>query len=129
MNGAAFVQGHFARDEAAKGNNFVDLTGKRAMGFYDDSDLPFYYFIASNFATSDRWFSPVATRTQPNRIYWMAATSQGHIFAPRFSASCENNFPVYGRAQHYLENLRSFGKYLFQLFLVLAHAPKPTWFR
>jgi phospholipase C len=82
MNGAAFVQGHFARDEAAKGNNFVDLTGKRAMGFYDDSDLPFYYFIASNFATSDRWFSPVATRTQPNRIYWMAATSQGHIFAP-----------------------------------------------
>ena len=82
MNGFAFVQGHFARDEAAKGNNFVDLTGKRAMGYYDDSDLPFYYFMASNFATSDRWFSPVPTRTQPNRIYWMAATSQGHIFAP-----------------------------------------------
>ncbi|HET9792293.1 MAG TPA: alkaline phosphatase family protein, partial [Candidatus Angelobacter sp.] len=82
MNGFAFVQGHFARDEAAKGNNFVDLTGKRAMGYYDDSDLPFYYFMATNFATSDRWFSPVPTRTQPNRIYWMAATSQGHIFAP-----------------------------------------------
>src|SRR6476646_8024650 len=45
MNGFAFVQGHFARDEAAKGNTFLDLTGKRAMGYYDDSDLPFYYFI------------------------------------------------------------------------------------
>ncbi|HEY0566198.1 MAG TPA: alkaline phosphatase family protein, partial [Terriglobales bacterium] len=51
-------------------------------GYYTDADLPFYYFMASNFATSDSWFSPVPTRTQPNRLYWMAATSQGFIKQP-----------------------------------------------
>jgi len=83
MNGFAFVEGHFAHDEATlNGNALSDFTGKRAMGYYDDSDLPFYYFMATNFATSDRWFSPAATRTHPNRFYWMAATSQGFIVPP-----------------------------------------------
>jgi phospholipase C len=34
--------------------------------------------MSSNFATSDRWFSPALTRTQPNRMYLMAATSGGY---------------------------------------------------
>jgi phospholipase C len=83
MNGNAFIEGKFAHDEFVSGQpNFTDFTGKRAMGFYDDSDLPFYYFIAANFATSDRWFSPAPTRTHPNRFYWMAATSQGNVVPP-----------------------------------------------
>jgi len=83
MNGNAFIEGKFAHDEFVNGvPNFTDFTGKRAMGFYDDSDLPFYYFMASNFATSDRWFSPAPTRTHPNRFYWMAATSQGFVVPP-----------------------------------------------
>jgi phospholipase C len=36
--------------------------------------------MASNFATSDRWFSPVMTRTQPNRMYLLAGTSHGHVY-------------------------------------------------
>lgn len=59
-----------------------DFDGLRVMGYYDGSDLPYYYFMASNFATSDRWFSPVMTRTQPNREFLMAATSQGHVYPP-----------------------------------------------
>lgn len=55
-----------------------DTQGLRAMGYYDATDLPYYYFMASKFATSDRWFSPVLTRTQPNRMYLMAATSAGY---------------------------------------------------
>ncbi len=83
MNGFAFVEGHFAADSAAFGfGTFLDVNGKRAMGYYDSNDLPYYYFMASNFATSDRWFSPVPTRTHPNRLYWMAATSQGWIVPP-----------------------------------------------
>ncbi len=42
---------------------FNDVDGIRAMGYYDGSDLNYYYFMASNFATSDRWFNPVMTRT------------------------------------------------------------------
>jgi phospholipase C len=52
------------------------------MGYYDGGDLNYYYFMASNFATSDRWFSPVMTRTHPNRDFLIAATSQGHVYPP-----------------------------------------------
>jgi phospholipase C len=36
--------------------------------------------MASNFATSDRWFSPVMSRTQLNRMYLLSGTSQGHAY-------------------------------------------------
>lgn len=83
MDGFAFVQGHFAFDEANSGQpGFTDVTGKRAMGYYDQNDLSFYYFMATNFAMSDRFFSAAPTRTIPNRLYWLAATSQGWIVQP-----------------------------------------------
>ena len=95
MNGNAFVEGKFSHDEFNSGiPNFVDFTGKRAMGFYDDTDLPFYYFMASNFATSDRWFSPAPTRTHPNRFYFMAATSQGIISPPDHQITAKTIFEV-----------------------------------
>jgi phospholipase C len=61
---------------------YYDTAGIRAMGYYDWTDLPYYYFMASNFATSDRWFSPVMDRTQLNRMYLLAATSQGYVYPP-----------------------------------------------
>jgi phospholipase C len=61
---------------------YQDFNGYRAMGYYDGGDLNYYYFMASSFATSDRWFSPVMSRTQPNRMYLAAATSQGHVYPP-----------------------------------------------
>jgi phospholipase C len=61
---------------------FFDVDGKRAMSYYDGSDFPYYYFLASNFATSDRWFAPTMSRTQPNRMYMLAATSAGHAYPP-----------------------------------------------
>lgn len=59
---------------------FKDTSGIRAMGYYDGSDLNYYYFMASKFATSDRWFNPALTRTEPNREYLIAATSQGYVY-------------------------------------------------
>jgi phospholipase C len=95
MDGFAFVEGKFANDSdilGFGGGNFQDVTGKRAMGFYDQTDFPFYYFMASNFATSDRWFSPVPARTHPNRFYWMAATSQGNIIPPTTQINAKTIF-------------------------------------
>lgn len=57
-----------------------DINGLRAMGYFDSDDLNYYYFMASSFATSDRWFSPVMDRTQLNRMYLLAATSAGHAY-------------------------------------------------
>lgn len=64
----------------ARADQFYDVDGIRAMGYYDGGDLNYYYFMASNFATSDRWFNPAITRTHPNREYLVAATSQGYAY-------------------------------------------------
>jgi len=57
-----------------------DTAGLRAMGYYDASDIPYYYFMASQFAISDRWFAPAPTNTNANRHYVYAATSSGHAY-------------------------------------------------
>jgi phospholipase C len=77
MDGFVWTSGHDARNQNPP---FSDTNGVRAMAYYDGGDLPYYYFMASNFGTSDRWFSPAMTRTQPNRMYMLAATSAGHAY-------------------------------------------------
>jgi phospholipase C len=57
----------------------IDPDGTRAMGYYDWTDLPYYYELAFQFGTSDRFFSSVLAPTIPNRMYLFAATSFGHI--------------------------------------------------
>src|SRR2546422_662920 len=54
-------------------------TDDDTMGFYNESDLPFYYALAESFAIDDRYFCSVVGPTFPNRSYEMAATSFGHL--------------------------------------------------
>jgi len=54
-------------------------TAHDTMGYYDDGDLPFYYDIAQNFSMSDRYFCSVIGQTFPNRAYFLAGTSFGHL--------------------------------------------------
>ncbi len=75
LDGFVWTAGHDARAD-----QFYDVDGIRAMGYYDGDDLNYYYFMASNFATSDRWFNPAMTRTHPNREYLIAGTSQGYAY-------------------------------------------------
>ena len=77
LDGYVFTAGHDSRN-----NNppFFDTGGIRVMGYYDNSDLNYYYYMASQFSTSDRWFAPVMTRSSSNRDYLIAATSQGYVY-------------------------------------------------
>ncbi len=68
----------FVLNAGAAYKSTIDPTGTRAMGYYDQSDLPYYYEAAARFATSDRFFSPVLTRTIPNRMYLFTGTSFGN---------------------------------------------------
>jgi phospholipase C len=62
---------------------FTDLTGQRSMGYYDQGFLNYYYFMASQFAVSDRWFSPVSTKSIGNRIAtFTGGTTQGLVKDP-----------------------------------------------
>ena len=57
---------------------FTDTAGERAMGYYDQDFLNYYYYMASQFALSDRWFSPVASKSIDNRIAtFTGGTTQG----------------------------------------------------
>ncbi len=59
-----------------------DPTHSRPLGYYDQTDLPYYYELATQFATDDAWYSPIPANTVPNRMYLFAATSYGHGYPP-----------------------------------------------
>jgi phospholipase C len=87
-NGAHAEYDNGAMDGFTAANAIAaDPTGSRTMGYYDQTDLPFYYDVYSTFATGDRYFSSTLTQTFPNRMYLYAGTSFGHI---------RNDFPPAG---------------------------------
>lgn len=59
-----------------------DTEGIRSMGYYTSADLPSPYWFATQFATSDRWYSAGPMQTEAVRLYSMAATSQGLVHPP-----------------------------------------------
>ncbi len=62
---------------------FTDTTGQRSMGYYDQGFLNYYYYMASQFALSDRWFSPVSSKSIANRIAtFTGGTTQGLVRDP-----------------------------------------------
>src|SRR5262249_52606090 len=90
MDGFVHTAEGFAKSGSGSGV-FTDTIGERAMAFYQDTsttgaaELNYYYFMASQFALSDRWFSPVASKTIPNRLATMSGgTTQGYVFDPGF---------------------------------------------
>ncbi|HVJ04727.1 MAG TPA: alkaline phosphatase family protein [Candidatus Saccharimonadales bacterium] len=82
MDGYVHVAENFAKFGAGSGS-FTDLAGQRAMAYYDEGFLNYYYYMASQFALSDRWFSPVSSKSTPNRIAtFTGGTTQGLVFDP-----------------------------------------------
>ncbi|HEY8091442.1 MAG TPA: alkaline phosphatase family protein, partial [Polyangiaceae bacterium] len=49
----------------------------RALWWYDETDIPFYYALAGTFAIGDHYFSSLLGPTWPNRDYLYMATSMG----------------------------------------------------
>jgi len=67
---------------ARNGIFLADQTGHRAMGFFNETDLNYYYFMAANFGMGDNFHSPIPANTTPNRMYLHGATSQGFAHIP-----------------------------------------------
>ncbi len=53
--------------------------GARALGYYDASDLGYYYALANTFAVGDRYFASILGPTWPNRMFFHSGTTFGHI--------------------------------------------------
>ncbi len=86
MSGFVHTAEGFAKSCAASGTcsgQFTDLSGQRAMAYYDQDFLNYYYYMASQFAISDRWFSPIASKSVPNRFAtFTGGTTQGLVHDP-----------------------------------------------
>ena len=94
MDGFVHTAENFAKNGASGGagnpeGTFTDLTGQRAMAYYTDTSvsgapqLNYYYYMASQFALSDRWFSPVSAKSTPNRLATLTGgTTQGLVRDP-----------------------------------------------
>jgi phospholipase C len=96
--------------DGGKNDNFVinNADDHTVMGYYDGTDLPYYYALASAFAISDRHFSSVLGPTWPNRMFYFTGTSYGVT---------DNTFP---------HNADANGKSLPNLLLELE-AAKVSW--
>jgi phospholipase C len=91
----AFHQAHYCTEDTShswrgshaeyndgQNDGFVtvnDPDGVRAMGYYDQTDLPFYYDLAMRFAIGDRYFCSLLGPTYPNRFYLLTGTSFGYV--------------------------------------------------
>jgi phospholipase C len=53
--------------------------GGRAMAYYTQADIPFYYDVAAKFAISDRYFGSILGASDPNHAFHLAGTFFGHI--------------------------------------------------
>jgi phospholipase C len=86
MDGFVHDAEGYANSCAASGTcsgAFTDLTGERAMGYYDQGFLNYYYYMASQFALSNRWFSPMSDKSVSNRIAtFSGGTTQGLVLDP-----------------------------------------------
>lgn len=75
LDGFVFTAAKFSRDNAG-----FDVNGHRAMGFYTEADLPFYYELASQFAISDRFFCASPAATLSNRLFLLAGSAFGRVY-------------------------------------------------
>ncbi len=65
---------HGAMDGFIRASNSPNI-----MGYYDETNLPFYYGLAKTFPICDRWFCSVMGPTHPNRRFLQAGTSVGIV--------------------------------------------------
>jgi phospholipase C len=54
-------------------------TDSEAMGYWDESDIPFYYSLANTFCLGNRYFASVPAQTYPNRRCLYSGTPEGTI--------------------------------------------------
>ncbi len=76
---SGFVTSNEGFSEMPANGNLEMFAGRRALGYYDETDLPFYYWLANEFSIGDRYFSSMPGPTFPNRMFLYAASSFGHV--------------------------------------------------
>jgi phospholipase C len=74
----SWTASHIAWD-GGRNDGFVKASSAEAMTFFEQSDLPFIYSVASTFPIGQRYFSSVLAQTYPNRRFLFSGTASGTI--------------------------------------------------
>ncbi len=61
-----------------KMDGFYTTDGSNALGYYDGSDLPYYYALANAFNLCGNYFCSLLGPSNPNRFYLMSGTCGGN---------------------------------------------------
>jgi phospholipase C len=71
-----FVDNYLPRLKPRPGQTPTKVVPNDVLGFYDEKDLPFFDFLAANYAYSDRYYSSHPGPTLPNRMYSLTGDLQ-----------------------------------------------------
>jgi phospholipase C len=75
----SFAMDDWVKQQSDSQGSTIDPRYTRSLGYYTQADIPFYYELATQFATSDSWHSSIMAPTIPNRMYMFTGTSFGFI--------------------------------------------------
>jgi phospholipase C len=64
--------------DSGKMDGFYTTNGQVALGYYDASDLSYYYALANRFTLCTNYFCSLLGGTLPNRLYLCSGTSGGN---------------------------------------------------
>jgi len=62
-----------------RNDGFVKASGPVAMGYWNETDIPFYYALGKQFVLCDRYFCSTLAQTYPNRRFLIAGTAAGIV--------------------------------------------------
>lgn len=92
------MDGFYETNHDIKGETMPDPTmalrdGERAMWWYDEREIPFYYALAKEYGLADNYFCSMQGPTWPNRMFVFAGTSFGRTTNRNFPSLSTYRFP------------------------------------
>jgi phospholipase C len=79
--------------------NGLNQIGQNTMGYYDGSDIPYYWNLADNFVLFDRFFSSSGDGSFANHMYWVAGYSPEATRGQQLSQVLANVPTIFDRLQ------------------------------
>ncbi|HWE65836.1 MAG TPA: alkaline phosphatase family protein [Acidimicrobiales bacterium] len=107
------------------------MTDSEAMGYWDESDIPFYYSMANTFCIGNRYFCSVPAQTYPNRRFLYAGSAAGmtSTSGATFSLPAPPNGSVMDNLHHHGVSFKSYFTDLPDLAIIPSNLERyPTHF-
>ncbi len=79
--------------------NGINQNGQLSMGYYDGTDIPYYWNLADNYVLFDRFFSSASDGSFANHMYWVAGVSPVALRGQKLADILANVPTIFDRLQ------------------------------